>query len=206
MHSTKHFPSGLEDRSNNPGAYDASDEYAYCIWIVPAYSSEVEIRYRKFTKWALSHEEDFQNMRLPTAPHVTLAKGIHLKEGQSFESVLKHIASKKISPMDIKFGKVALGNTYFDRVHYQILRTPALNELQQAAYELVDENFSDETREPYMPLIYAEAVEGYWGTSDPLLSLSSISNVNWENPSFLELVQVNLNTHQGIICGRVEVS
>ncbi|WBW70771.1 2',3'-cyclic-nucleotide 3'-phosphodiesterase [Schizosaccharomyces osmophilus] len=206
MQSGREFPSGMEDRTDSPGAVASPDEYVYCIWVVPAYSSDIELRYRRFTDWALSHEEDFEKMRLPTAPHVTLARGIHLKADQSFTSVLRHIASKKASPMDIKFGNVALGNTYFDRVYIQIARTPALDELQQAAYELVNEDHSTESVEPYMPLVYANSVKGYWGTSDPFSTLSCISDVKWENPSFLELVQVNLKTHQGTICDRLQLS
>ncbi|EPY53269.1 2',3'-cyclic-nucleotide 3'-phosphodiesterase [Schizosaccharomyces cryophilus OY26] len=205
MQSPKSFPH-LEDRTNSPGVVGSSDDYVYAIWIVPAYSSDIEKRYRKFTKWALSHEDEFEDMQLPTAPHVTLARGINLKPGQSFVSVLRHIASKKVSSMDIKFGKLAVGDTYYERVYVQVERTPALNELQTAAYELADDTPDNKIVEPLMPLVYAKSVNHYYGTSDPVETFSSISSVKWENPSFLELVQVNKTTHQGIICDRIELS
>lgn len=196
----------LTDRTTSHGfAEVSSEDHCYCVWLVPAISSDIELRYRTFVDWAVCHKVDFEDMQLPTAPHITLARGIKLKPNQSFKSVLQYIASKRKSPLNIKFGKVAIGDSFYKRVYIQVEKTPGLEELQNAAYDLADTSDPFNVIEhPYMPVIYAKSICSDYSTSDPIETISSIGQASWGKACFLELIQLNKANHQGYVCDRIE--
>ncbi|EEB06384.1 2',3'-cyclic-nucleotide 3'-phosphodiesterase [Schizosaccharomyces japonicus yFS275] len=178
----------------------------YTVWLVPQRTSELEERCRRLVTWSENHRNDFENLRIPTAPHITLATDIHVKEGQTPLSILESIVDGFKGPVEVKTGKLCIGDSYYKRVHLEVKKTPTLCELAKRANAVSDSVDPDytESYKPYMPLLYADNVLADYSTSAAVSSFSGEPFV-WGDVAFIELVRVSKHTHLGKIAGSLLV-